>query len=74
MQPSSKEPSSVSSTQPSWHSSQISIRAWLDDVLTWIPTCDQSFAPLIENGYVITSHGRVVVASKEHAIAVYHRI
>eukprot|EP00965_Chrysotila_dentata_P158205 5226611-Pleurochrysis_carterae.AAC.1 len=72
MQPSSKEPSSVSSTQPSWDSSQISIRAWVDDVLTWIPTCDQSFAPLIENGYVITSHGRVVVASKEHAIAVYH--
>eukprot|EP00965_Chrysotila_dentata_P131919 4361270-Pleurochrysis_carterae.AAC.1 len=59
MQPSSKEPSSISTTQPSWDSSQISIRAWVDDVLTWIPTCDQSFAPLIENGYVITSHGRV---------------
>eukprot|EP00965_Chrysotila_dentata_P021247 703526-Pleurochrysis_carterae.AAC.1 len=72
MQSTNKEPSAVSNPQPSWDSSQISIRAWVDDVLAWIPTCDQSFAPLIEHGYVLTSHGRVVVTSKEHAIAVYH--
>eukprot|EP00965_Chrysotila_dentata_P068913 2277252-Pleurochrysis_carterae.AAC.1 len=39
-----------------------------------MPTCDQSFAPLSEHGYVLTLHGRIVVTSKEHAIAVYHRI
>eukprot|EP00965_Chrysotila_dentata_P015946 527896-Pleurochrysis_carterae.AAC.1 len=74
MQPSAKDPVTVSITQPSWDSSQISICAWVDDLLAWIHTCDQFFAPLIEQGYVLTSHGRVVVASKEHAIAVYHRI
>eukprot|EP00965_Chrysotila_dentata_P245664 6206698-Pleurochrysis_carterae.AAC.3 len=74
MQSQTKEHSTVSSTQPSWDSSQISIRAWLDDVHAWIQTCDQSYAPLIEHGYVLPSHGRVVVASKDHATAVYHRI
>eukprot|EP00965_Chrysotila_dentata_P121116 4005810-Pleurochrysis_carterae.AAC.1 len=62
MQSQNKEHSNVSATQPSWDSSQISIRAWVDDVLAWTPTCDQSYAPLIEHGYVLTSHGRVVVA------------
>eukprot|EP00965_Chrysotila_dentata_P189352 6173273-Pleurochrysis_carterae.AAC.2 len=65
---------SITSSQLSWDSSQISIRAWVDDVLAWIPSCEQSFAPLIEHGYVLTSHGRVIVTSKEHAIAVYPRI
>eukprot|EP00965_Chrysotila_dentata_P212938 6187337-Pleurochrysis_carterae.AAC.1 len=61
MQPSAKDPVTVSISQPSWDSSQISIRAWVDDLLAWIPTCEQSFAPLIEQGYVLTSHGRVVI-------------
>eukprot|EP00965_Chrysotila_dentata_P135878 4491787-Pleurochrysis_carterae.AAC.1 len=60
--------------QPFWDCSQINLRAWVDDVLTWIPTCDPSFAPLIEQGYVLTTHGRVVVANKDHAVAVFHRI
>eukprot|EP00965_Chrysotila_dentata_P023215 769709-Pleurochrysis_carterae.AAC.1 len=73
MQSTNKEQSAVSNPQPSWDTSQISIRAcWVDDVLACIPTCDQSYAPLIEHGCVLTSHGRVVVTSKEHAIAVYH--
>eukprot|EP00965_Chrysotila_dentata_P044316 1473495-Pleurochrysis_carterae.AAC.2 len=67
MQPSTKDLSTVSSQQPSWDCSQISLRAW-------IPTCEPTFAPLIKHGYVLTSHGRVVVASKDHAVAVLHRI
>eukprot|EP00965_Chrysotila_dentata_P178189 5885356-Pleurochrysis_carterae.AAC.1 len=60
MQPSTKDPLTVSTSQPSWDCSQFSIRAWVDDLLAWVPTCYQSFAPLIEHGYVLTSHGRVV--------------
>eukprot|EP00965_Chrysotila_dentata_P026167 867642-Pleurochrysis_carterae.AAC.1 len=51
MQATAKDSSSVSSQQPSSGCSQISLRAWVDDILTWIPTCDASFAPLIEQGY-----------------------
>eukprot|EP00965_Chrysotila_dentata_P257368 6212866-Pleurochrysis_carterae.AAC.1 len=39
MQSSTKEPATVSNSQPSWDSSQISVRAWVDDVLAGIPTC-----------------------------------
>eukprot|EP00965_Chrysotila_dentata_P157565 5205111-Pleurochrysis_carterae.AAC.2 len=73
MESPSKESTTVS-FQPSWDCSQLTIRAWIDDVLTWIPTRDPAFAPPIEHGYVLTSHGRVVVASSDHAIAVFHRI
>eukprot|EP00965_Chrysotila_dentata_P093634 3094276-Pleurochrysis_carterae.AAC.2 len=69
-----KDPTAVSSQQPSWDCSQLTIRAWIDDVLTWIPTRDSAFAPLIEHGYVITSHGRVVVSSADQAVAVFHRV
>eukprot|EP00965_Chrysotila_dentata_P194602 6176463-Pleurochrysis_carterae.AAC.1 len=69
-----KDPFAVSTQQPSWECSQLTIRAWIDDVLTWIPTRDSAFAPLIEHGYVITSHGRVVVSSADQAVAVFHRI
>eukprot|EP00965_Chrysotila_dentata_P020157 667404-Pleurochrysis_carterae.AAC.1 len=71
METPSKESATVS-FQPSWDCSQLTIRAWIDDVLTWIPTRGPAFAPLIEHGYVLTSHGRVVVASTDHAIAVFH--
>eukprot|EP00965_Chrysotila_dentata_P194895 6176658-Pleurochrysis_carterae.AAC.1 len=64
MQPSTKEPLTVSTFQPSWDSSQISIRAWVNDVLAWAPTCDQYFARLIEQGYVLTSHGHVVATQQ----------
>eukprot|EP00965_Chrysotila_dentata_P052730 1749403-Pleurochrysis_carterae.AAC.1 len=72
MQPSTKDLSTVSSQQPSWDCSQISLRAWVDNILTWLSTCEPTFAPLIEHGYVLTSHGRVVVANKDHAVAVFH--
>eukprot|EP00965_Chrysotila_dentata_P011956 393011-Pleurochrysis_carterae.AAC.1 len=75
MQATVKDSSTVSSQQPSWDcSQQISLRDWVDNILTWIPTCDASFARLIEHGYVLTSHGRVVVSSKDQAVAVFHRI
>eukprot|EP00965_Chrysotila_dentata_P136912 4528561-Pleurochrysis_carterae.AAC.1 len=74
MQATVKDSSLISSQQPSWDCSQISLRAWVDDILTWIPTCDATFAPLIEHNYVPTSHGRVIVSSKDQAIAVFHRI
>eukprot|EP00965_Chrysotila_dentata_P218012 6190360-Pleurochrysis_carterae.AAC.2 len=66
MQPFTKDPPTVLSQQPSWDYLQISLRAWVDDILTWIPTCDATFAPLIERGYVLTFHVRVVVANKDH--------
>eukprot|EP00965_Chrysotila_dentata_P106256 3508902-Pleurochrysis_carterae.AAC.1 len=65
------EPSSVS--RPSWDSSQLTERAWLDDLFPWIPTCNALYATLIEHGYSLTPQGRVVVYSNDHAKAVFHR-
>eukprot|EP00965_Chrysotila_dentata_P052436 1739551-Pleurochrysis_carterae.AAC.1 len=62
------------STDPSWDCSHITIRAWADELLTWLPTENASYAPLIEHGYIVTTQGRVVVANHNHAIAVCHRI
>eukprot|EP00965_Chrysotila_dentata_P227765 6196206-Pleurochrysis_carterae.AAC.5 len=36
--------------------------------------CDANHAPLVKQGYVLMSHGRVMVASIEHATAVLHCI
>eukprot|EP00965_Chrysotila_dentata_P045653 1516573-Pleurochrysis_carterae.AAC.1 len=66
------DPSAVS--KPSWDSSQLSERAWLDDLFAWIPTCNSLYATLIEQGYSLTPHGRVVVYSADHAKAVFHRL
>eukprot|EP00965_Chrysotila_dentata_P045091 1497960-Pleurochrysis_carterae.AAC.1 len=66
------DPSAVS--KPSWDSSQLSERAWLDDLFPWIPTCNSLYATLIEQGYSLTPHGRVVVYSADHAKAVFHRL
>eukprot|EP00965_Chrysotila_dentata_P019459 646840-Pleurochrysis_carterae.AAC.1 len=65
------EPSATS--KPSWDSSQLTERAWLDDLLPWIPSCNPLYATLIEHGYSLTPQGRVVVFSVDHAKAVYHR-
>eukprot|EP00965_Chrysotila_dentata_P114890 3797309-Pleurochrysis_carterae.AAC.1 len=62
------------STEPSWDCSHITIRSWADELLTWLPTENASYAPLIEQGYIVTTQGRVVVANANHAIAVCHRI
>eukprot|EP00965_Chrysotila_dentata_P032335 1077713-Pleurochrysis_carterae.AAC.1 len=66
------EPSTVS--RPSWDSSQLTERAWLDDLFPWIPTCNSLYATLIEQGYSLTPQGRVVVFSSDHAKAVFHRL
>eukprot|EP00965_Chrysotila_dentata_P108779 3593592-Pleurochrysis_carterae.AAC.1 len=55
--------------QPSWDSSQFTERAWLDDLLPWLPTCNASYASLAEHGYTFTPQGRVVVYSYQHAQA-----
>eukprot|EP00965_Chrysotila_dentata_P104219 3441450-Pleurochrysis_carterae.AAC.1 len=57
------------SEQPSWDSSQLSQRAWLDDLLPWLPTKNASYASLVEHGYTLTPQGRVVVYSYQHAQA-----
>eukprot|EP00965_Chrysotila_dentata_P241370 6204238-Pleurochrysis_carterae.AAC.1 len=57
--------------KPSWDSSQLSQRAWLDDLLPWLPTANSSYASLIKHGYTFTPQGRVVVHSYSHAQAVF---
>eukprot|EP00965_Chrysotila_dentata_P039773 1321664-Pleurochrysis_carterae.AAC.1 len=57
------------SDQPSWDSSQFTQRAWLDDLLPWLPKCNASYASLVEHGYTFTPQGRVVVYSYQHAQA-----
>eukprot|EP00965_Chrysotila_dentata_P178831 5905380-Pleurochrysis_carterae.AAC.1 len=61
------EPSSVS--KPSWDSSELTERAWLDDLLPWLPTCNSPYATLVEQRYSLTPQGRVVVYSADHAKA-----
>eukprot|EP00965_Chrysotila_dentata_P012127 397723-Pleurochrysis_carterae.AAC.1 len=58
------------SDQPSWDSSQLSQRAWLDGLLPWLPTKNTAYASLCEHGYTLTPQGRVVVFSYQHAQAV----
>eukprot|EP00965_Chrysotila_dentata_P021896 724721-Pleurochrysis_carterae.AAC.1 len=62
------------SEQPSWDSSQLSQRAWLDDLLPWLPTRNTSYAFLVEHGYTLTPQGRVVVYSYQHAQAVFFNL
>eukprot|EP00965_Chrysotila_dentata_P051853 1721334-Pleurochrysis_carterae.AAC.1 len=57
--------------KPSWNSSQLTQRAWVDDLLLWLPTCNAAYASLIEHGYTLTPQGRVVVYSYQHAQAVF---
>eukprot|EP00965_Chrysotila_dentata_P260437 6213906-Pleurochrysis_carterae.AAC.5 len=62
------------SNLPSWDSSQLSQRAWLDDLLPWLPSSNASYASLIEHGYTFTPQGRVVVYSLQHAQAVFFNL
>eukprot|EP00965_Chrysotila_dentata_P023547 780520-Pleurochrysis_carterae.AAC.1 len=62
------------SARPSWDASQVTIRPWLEDLQPWLSTCNPSYTPSIENGYVITSQGRVVVVFMEHAESVFFRL
>eukprot|EP00965_Chrysotila_dentata_P002105 69539-Pleurochrysis_carterae.AAC.1 len=66
------DPSTVS--KPFWDSSQLTERAWLDDLVAWVPSCNSLYATLIEQGYSLTPQGRVVVYSNDHAKAVIHRL
>eukprot|EP00965_Chrysotila_dentata_P022830 756861-Pleurochrysis_carterae.AAC.1 len=62
------------SDQPSWDSSQLSQRAWLDDLLPGLPTKNTAYASLCEHGYTLTPQGRVVVFSYQHAQAVFFNL
>eukprot|EP00965_Chrysotila_dentata_P143074 4727900-Pleurochrysis_carterae.AAC.1 len=53
---------------PSWDSSQLQLRAWLDDVAAWLPAQHSNYSPLIEYGYVLTSQGSVAAFNMEHAL------
>eukprot|EP00965_Chrysotila_dentata_P225721 6194941-Pleurochrysis_carterae.AAC.1 len=53
---------------PSWDSSQLFMRAWLDDLAAWLPTKNADFATLVEFGYVLTSQGKVATYDMDHAI------
>eukprot|EP00965_Chrysotila_dentata_P194084 6176139-Pleurochrysis_carterae.AAC.1 len=63
------EPSTVSKS--SWDSFQLAERTWLDDLLSWISTCNPLYATLTEHGYSLTPQGCVVVYSADHAKAVF---
>eukprot|EP00965_Chrysotila_dentata_P051416 1705003-Pleurochrysis_carterae.AAC.1 len=40
----------------------------------WLQSKNQSYAPLIERGYALTSQGRVAVTSAEHAEHIFFRL
>eukprot|EP00965_Chrysotila_dentata_P164977 5447204-Pleurochrysis_carterae.AAC.1 len=72
--PDTNNPDTVSH-QPSWDSSHLSQeRAWLYDLLPWLPTRNASYASLVEHGYILTPQGRVVVYSYQHAQAVFFNL
>eukprot|EP00965_Chrysotila_dentata_P089067 2940975-Pleurochrysis_carterae.AAC.1 len=62
----SADPDSVS--PPSWDSSQLHLRPWLDDIASWLPAQHSNYSPLIEYGYVLTSQGSVAAFDMEHAL------
>eukprot|EP00965_Chrysotila_dentata_P258969 6213412-Pleurochrysis_carterae.AAC.2 len=51
------------SDKPFWDSSQLTQRAWLDDLLPWLPTCNSSYASLIEDGYTLYAPYTLVAPS-----------
>eukprot|EP00965_Chrysotila_dentata_P066716 2208655-Pleurochrysis_carterae.AAC.1 len=53
---------------PTWDSSQLYLRAWLDNIAAWLPSQHSNYAPLIEYGYVLTSQGSVAAYTLEHAL------
>eukprot|EP00965_Chrysotila_dentata_P087697 2895503-Pleurochrysis_carterae.AAC.1 len=64
----------TNSEKPFWDSSQLTQRAWIDDLLPWIPTCNASYASLIEHGYTLSPQRRVVLHSYQHAQAVFSNL
>jgi transposase InsO family protein len=54
---------------PSWNSTQLTMRIWLDDLIAWLPTKSPSYATLLEHGYVI-NHGKVAVADAAQALQI----
>eukprot|EP00965_Chrysotila_dentata_P043150 1433211-Pleurochrysis_carterae.AAC.1 len=68
----SEDPDSVS--KPSWDSSQLHMRTWLDDLALWLPTQLSDYATLVERGYVLTSQGKVATFDLDHALAIRDRL
>eukprot|EP00965_Chrysotila_dentata_P055224 1832684-Pleurochrysis_carterae.AAC.1 len=66
------DPDTVS--KPSWDSSQLHMRTWLDDLAIWLPSQQSDYATLVEQGYVITSQGKVAVYDLDHALAIRSRL
>eukprot|EP00965_Chrysotila_dentata_P159069 5254787-Pleurochrysis_carterae.AAC.1 len=58
------DPDSVS--LPSWDSSQLHLRPWLDDIAAWLPAQHSNYSPIIEFGYVLTSQGSVAAYDALH--------
>eukprot|EP00965_Chrysotila_dentata_P064687 2144916-Pleurochrysis_carterae.AAC.1 len=59
MQDNNPHTDSNSVSLPSWDSSQLYLRQWLDDIAAWLPGQHSNYPPLIEYGYVLTSQGSV---------------
>eukprot|EP00965_Chrysotila_dentata_P102180 3373379-Pleurochrysis_carterae.AAC.1 len=65
---------SESVSKPSWDSSQLHMRTWLDDLALWLPTQSSDYATLVEHGYVLTSQGKVATHDLDHALAIRDRL
>eukprot|EP00965_Chrysotila_dentata_P256920 6212716-Pleurochrysis_carterae.AAC.3 len=68
MQDNNQTSYSDSVSAPSWHSSQLHLRLWLDDVAAWLPAQHSKHSPLIEFEYVLTSQGNVAAYNLDHAL------
>eukprot|EP00965_Chrysotila_dentata_P006093 199662-Pleurochrysis_carterae.AAC.2 len=53
---------------PFWKSSQLYLRARLDDLAIWLPAQHAKYSPLVEFGYVLTSQGGVAAYNVDHAL------
>eukprot|EP00965_Chrysotila_dentata_P093178 3077844-Pleurochrysis_carterae.AAC.1 len=62
-----EDPYAVS--KQSWGSSQMYMRTWLDDLSIWLPSQLSDYATLVEQGFVITSQGKVATYDLNHAQA-----
>eukprot|EP00965_Chrysotila_dentata_P041374 1372422-Pleurochrysis_carterae.AAC.1 len=67
MQDNNSHTESDSVPQPSWDSSQLYLRPWLDDIAAWLPGQHSNYSPLIEYGCVLTSQGSVAAFDMDHA-------
>eukprot|EP00965_Chrysotila_dentata_P158534 5236491-Pleurochrysis_carterae.AAC.1 len=63
-----------SASKPSWDSSQLHMRTWLDDLALWLPTQYADYASLVEHGFVLTSQGKVTTYDLDHALAIRDRL